>query len=723
MHRRLLFILIVLFCKANLFATHIVGGEIFYDRINDSTYKVTVKIYRDCNTSVPFEGISDGGNPVTPAMLSVYTADSVLVDTFNLGVPVISVVPPSINNPCIQPPGGVCVEQGIYTYTLTLPPVQGGYFLVYQVVFRNLTVINLAAPNTQGATYFTFIPGPEVITENSSPRYDNFPPIFICNNVSFSFNHKATDPDGDQLVYSLCAPYNGQPGSPAPPPPYSSVNYAAPYTGSYPIASNPAFSIDASTGLLSGKPTLIGQFVVGVCVQEFRGNVLINTHIRDFQFNVVPCIVNVVSAIANQKSQCEGSTITFTNTSTSNIGNLTYHWDFGVPGIAGDTSNLFSPSYTFPDTGKYVVTLIANPNKPCSDTLKQTIYVYPLLNVSFPPAGKQCFRGNQFNFTTQGSYLPYATFNWDFTANATPPVSTLKDPMNIKFNQPGKYFVTLIAKQHSCIDTFIDSVRIIPPPLAKINNLPVQLCDPARVGFSNGSNSELPVTYEWSFSNGNTSNDFQPVQIFTPAGIYSATLIVKTTSVCIDTSMSAIHHITVNPSPQAGFTFSPQITTVFDPEITFVNNASSDVTWWDWSFGDGNVSNDPNNSHVYETYGDYVIKQTVMNSFYCTDTLSKLLKITPEYRFWIPNTFTPDGNKINDVFMPSVIGVEEYQFRIFTRWGEEIFFTENPKEGWSGSFRGKECEEGVYAWKIVFKNVVSTKNEVHYGHVLLLKNK
>jgi len=681
-------------------------------------------VYRDCFTGqAPFPGINDGVSPITPAILTVFNNDSILVDTFDIGAPLITQIPPTINNPCIQPPGGICVEEGVYTYTLTLPPKNGGYYLVFQVAYRNNTILNLVAPNSQGATYYTFIPGPEIAAINSSPRYLSFPPIFICNNVTFTFDHKATDPDGDQLVYSICPPFNGLPAGQAPPPPYLNVNYVSPYNGAYPIAANPAFSINPATGLLTGKPNMSGQFVVGICVQEFKSGTLINTHYRDFQFNVVPCIVNVVSAIANQKSQCEGSTITFTNSSTSNIGSLTYYWDFGVPGILSDTSNAFSPTYTYQDTGKYEVLLIANPNKPCRDTIKQTVYVYPKLQINFPPVNKQCYKGNSFTFSAQGVYLPYATFNWDFSSVATPSTSTLKNPANITYSQPGKYFVKLIAQQYTCIDSFIDSIRVVAPPVAKINNLPASWCDPATVGFSNGSSSDLPVTYEWFFSNGNTSHAFQPVQVFTPPGVYSATLVVTTTSLCIDTSIASVNNITVNLTPKAGFTFSPQVTTIFDPQITFMNNASWDVSTWQYNFGDGTGTSYADDIHFYHEYGNYIVTQIVSNTFNCSDTLSQVVKILPEFRFWIPNTFTPDENLVNDHFMPIAIGVIEYEFDIFTRWGEKIYNTQNPKEGWNGFYKGKECQEDVYVWRITFKNVVSSEEEVHYGHVLLLKNK
>jgi gliding motility-associated-like protein len=150
--------------------------------------------------------------------------------------------------------------------------------------------------------------------------------------------------------------------------------------------------------------------------------------------------------------------------------------------------------------------------------------------------------------------------------------------------------------------------------------------------------------------------------------------------------------------------------------------ASWDVISWSYLFGDGSGSLFPYEKHIYQEYGNYIIKQIVTNAFGCSDTISQLVKILPEYRFWIPNAFTPDENLLNDYFMPIAIGVINYEFEIFNKWGEKLFSTKNPKQGWNGYFKGQECKQDVYVWRITFKNVVTEKDEVHYGHVSLLKN-
>lgn len=716
--------------KAN--ATHIVGGEIYYDYLGNNQYKITLKVYRDC-----FNGIPPLDNP---AFLTIYDANNNVVMTRSLTLLSVVSVPPSINNPCIQTPGGICVEEGVYEDIVTLPPKTGGYYLAYQRCCRNVSILNIVNPNSVGATYWEHIPGPEIAAQNSSPRFKKFPPIFICNGIPINFDHSATDADGDILVYSLCNPFNGLDdccpsigtstpqgcASPPPscptvntPPPYQSVPFLPPYSGVFPMSSSPAININPTTGFLSGVPDINGQWVVGVCVQEFRGNQLIGTHHRDFQFNVVTCSVTVLSAIMDQLQPCSGYTVNFVNQS---IGGTTYHWDFGVNSLTNDTSNIMNPTYVYPDTGKYTVTLVANPGKPCADTVKKPFYVYPVLTPSFTSPPGQCINGNSFSYTVGGTYAPYSTFSWNFGASATPATSTLSSPSGITYSSPGSYPVTVIVKQRMCSKTLTDTITVSPKPVAGFVPDSITSCDPASITFTNTSTGSPSMTYLWQFSNGQISTAQNPTMVFTPAGVYSATLTVSSNNGCVDTSKIVVPGIvTVNVRPQAGFSFLPTNTTIFEPDIYFFDQSSNATSWY-YTFGDGGSSTMVNPSHHYTNWGNFQVIQTVVNGFGCPDTATRIVTILPEFRFWIPNSFTPGkADGLNDVFIPIVYGVEEYKFDIYDRWGEKIFSTTDITIGWDGTYKGKPCQQDVYVYMISFNNVVTKRDEYHYGHIVLLK--
>ena len=152
------------------------------------------------------------------------------------------------------------------------------------------------------------------------------------------------------MAYTFCSPmFGGTPNQPAPNPPngppYTDVNWAAGYSATYPMDGDPALSIDPVTGFITGQPTTAGQYVIGICVEEWRDGVLLSTSNRDFQFNVTLCDPNINSNVAIQTGSqlCIGETIDFQQFS---LNATFFHWDFGVPGIESDTSNLAYPSLT-----------------------------------------------------------------------------------------------------------------------------------------------------------------------------------------------------------------------------------------------------------------------------------------------------------------------------------------------------------------------------------------
>ncbi len=236
MYRNLPVLLLIFFAgiffPLRSFASHIVGGEIFYQCLGSNNYQITLKVYRDC-----FNGIPPLDNP---AYIGIFNASGVLVGNPVVSLSADSLLPVTANNPCLVVPPNICVEEGTYTFTAFLPPVPGGYTIAYQRCCRNITLLNIFDPSNTGITIQQTIPDTALAICNSSPYYNNYPPTVICVDYPLVFDHSATDPDGDSLVYSLCAPYTGadalnpQPLQPTAPP-YTTVVYVFPYSASDPL--------------------------------------------------------------------------------------------------------------------------------------------------------------------------------------------------------------------------------------------------------------------------------------------------------------------------------------------------------------------------------------------------------------------------------------------------------------------------------------------------------
>jgi PKD repeat protein len=715
----------ILFVLAPLSAlgTHIVGSEIYYTCLGNNQYQITLKVYRDCLIGeAPFD---------SPAYISIYNNSGGLVSNLAAYHNGATQLPVVITNPCLQAPPNICVEEAIYTVSTTLPSVAGGYHVAYQRCCRNGTIVNLTTPGAQGATSYVHIPELALSSCNSSPRFNEFPPLALCAGDPLVFDHSATDPDGDLIVYSLCAPYVGgsqtDPApSPAAAPPYGLVNWGGAYNAGYPMTSSPALTIDPVTGILTGTPIQQGQFVVGVCAEEYRNGQLISVNKRDFQFNVVSCVSNIVAiipAIATFHDPCLGRQVTFDNLS---INATSYHWDFGVAGIDSDISSQQFPTFLFPDTGTYTVTLVANPEFSCADSTTQQVVIYDPVVAIIPLMDGQCADANAFNFEADGQFGNGASFFWEFE-NATPPTSTERDPENIIFNSAGQFTVRLTITEAICSDQDETVISTYPRPQAAFDPGPHIGCTPFSVGFQDASYSATGHQLLWEFGNGATSSFPATTQTFADPGTYDVTLTIWTSSGCIDTvQMTVPMDVVVNPLPSGQITVFPDTQSIFNPDFTLTG--LSDNAMYCIVIPDANdtLSAPMQGCEFLYTYADtgtYHPMLIVINEFGCTDTSFATLRVRPEFRFWLPNAFRPGGNPRNDTWGPKAMGVKDYRMWVFNRWGQEVFYSEDHRVHWDGRVYNQgnqEVVQGVYAYRVTFRSVEGEPFE-YLGSVTLVR--
>lgn len=635
-------------------ATHIVGGEIYYDNLGGGNYKIHMKVYRDCLTGIPpFDGWPNDVGTMYDAVFTIFDVNGTVIQT-GIFTPVIySTVPPSNNSPCAPATSGnACVEEARYEAFVNLPPLAGGYYIAYQRCCRNGTILNLINPGSVGATYWEHIPGPEVVFTNSSPRFSNRPPIYICAAIPIAFDHMATDPDGDSLVYSLCTPFtgldvtcpvldatNGACPTANTPPPYLSVPFIAPYTSGYPMSSSPAININPNTGFLDGVPDITGQWVVGVCVSEYRNGQLIGVHHRDFQFNVINCPFVVSADILSQTTTnngagtgfCNGFTISYSNNS---FNGSTYFWDFGDPNTLADTSNIYNPAYTFPGIGDYTVTLIVNPESPCGDTTTEIFHVHPLLSPDYITPNAQCMNGNDFDFNGAGSFQGNGTFNWNFGVNASPQTANTLSVTNVSFNAPGIYSVGFTINENGCSASSTKTIEVYQNPTASIGNLTAVGCDPVNITFANTSTAGTPMEYLWTFSDGTTSTSQNPTHVFSPAGIYSFSMAVITHQKCIDTSLiTSVNGITVTPTPFADYNYTSASGLCLNSNnFSFISTSvfQGSGGTLSWNFGTNasiqTASTQTVSNVSYNAIGLYPVS-LIANENGCIDTTTKMIEL------------------------------------------------------------------------------------------------
>lgn len=530
---RLLFAFWVL-SSTSVHATHIIGGFVDYQYLGNNQYQITLKVYRDC-----FGGQAAFDNP---ANVAIFDGNGGFVRSIAINNPTITKIQPTLSNPCLVIPPQVCVEEGVYVTTVTLPPNATGYYFTYQRCCRNNTIKNIPNPGNQGATYFAFIPPDTVASGNSSPVFKEFPPVAICVGEPLVVDQSATDADGDSLSYTLCASYDGgSTSNPAPnppnPPPYNKIQFLPPFSPTDPMDANPKLTIDPVTGLLTATPTIAGQYVVGVCINEYRNGVLINTYTRDFQFNVLVCPdVAVIEPLPDTSVLCAPFTITFGN--NSNNAN-SYFWNFGDPTTNQDTSSLFEPTWTYPSTGTYTVTLYAENDDGCRDTTTQIVNITQAATADFDYLKVCPGEPVQFLDSSTTRIGPFISWSWDFGDGTT---STQQNPMHT-YNGNGPFQVRLTAvTSDSCVVQRTRVVTFYPLPVARFSagvrcvGLPINFTDKSTVTGSNTIDQ-----WSWNFGDGNTAAVQNPTHTYSAPGNYIVQLIVTTDKGCKDTLQKTIN--------------------------------------------------------------------------------------------------------------------------------------------------------------------------------------
>jgi gliding motility-associated-like protein len=209
-------------------------------------------------------------------------------------------------------------------------------------------------------------------------------------------------------------------------------------------------------------------------------------------------------------------------------------------------------------------------------------------------------------------------------------------------------------------------------------------------------------------------------------GVFDVLITVTSDSGCI-ASHEYNEMIEVLPFPNADFYFSPDEIDIMDTEVTFYNTSSNGFSY-EWSFGTGDLSNvfDPIYNFPNTGAGEYIVElKAFSEGEECFDVMQKTVTINEVLLYYIPNTFTPDGDLFNESFKPvfySGLDIYDYHLTIFNRWGEPVFESYDANYGWDGTMGGNELvPAGVYVWSITFGDNRSDEIHKEKGHITVLR--
>ena len=425
---------------------------------------------------------------------------------------------------------------------------------------------------------------------------------------------------------------------------------------------------------------------------------------------------NAHAAATGSTIGCVPFTVQFQNNSTSAVN---YTWNFG-DGSA--TTSATNPSHTYTTAGIYTVKLYASNPNGCTFTIDSTVLVITVksdtIHANFSIAKvDSCtqFTANFTNSSTNTGSSAATTYNWNFGdgtsfTGTTPPLHS--------FPSAGTYTVTLTMSDTNACNSpsvFTQVVSFNPTLVTAAFLMPDSICMPALVSFTDKSTNA--TSWSWTFGDGNSSGASNPINTYATTGNYVVTLVAGNPNSCnkLDTIKKTI---SVFASPFADFTWTPNPPVPNTANV--FTNLSTGATSYLWDFGDGRISTNKDEVHIYQKDGYYTVCLTARNEFGCIDTACKQVRGIVVPLVDVPSGFSPNGDGINDMVYVKGYGIQSMVFSIFNRWGEKVFETTDQSIGWDGRYKGVLQEMEVYGYTLKVDFFDGTK-DFKSGNITLLK--
>jgi gliding motility-associated-like protein len=388
-----------------------------------------------------------------------------------------------------------------------------------------------------------------------------------------------------------------------------------------------------------------------------------------------------------------------------------YIWDYGdVPKTKNDTTYApnNSTSHTYNNVGEYKLMLVSIDSSTCNiaDTAYITVKVgsnevKPDFSfIKLDSCASLRFRFDNLT-TAPNPTFTNNTFIWDF-GDGSPRVRTGFGSQIHTFPSIGQYTVRLIVEDTMFCNSpdSIEKMVRINPNVKAIFSTSSRGCVPYTPVFQN--NSLGGTDWLWDLGDNTFSTDFEPVHTYNTVGSYNVRLIANDPTTCNKSDTSAYFTITVYPIPTAGFTWLP------DPPVentkTSFTNLSVGATRYLWDFGDGETSTDVNPVHQFNSTDTFHVILSAYNDADCVDTFDAFVPIIIRPLLDVPNAFTPgrfvSGSYNNGIIKVEGFGVGKMIWKIYNRWGQVVFSTNNIRQGWDGTFKGVLQPMDVYAYTL-----------------------
>ena len=382
-----------------------------------------------------------------------------------------------------------------------------------------------------------------------------------------------------------------------------------------------------------------------------------------------------------------------------------WQWTFSD----NQTSTLQDPSIDFQVPGTYSAELLISNGPGCKSTRSDgDAVVHPLPTADFASGLATCLEDTIF-FNDESTIIPVtddAITDWLWDLDDGTVIAT-QNGFRV-YGAPDLYNVNLtVTTNHACSNSVTKVVEVYPLPNVDFSSSPNEGCQPLRVQFMDQTTIPSPYSlssWEWNLgADSSIATAPNPMFLYDPEidpmsmAQFSIFLRVTSANGCVSEILRP-DFITVYPKPDALFSVDDDVKEIIDPRFVFTDLSSENVTAWDWNFGDGNYAADQHPTHAYADTGIYPITLIVETQFGCLDTVDYKVKVEPIFTFYVPNSFTPDNNGINDLFFGTGEGYVSYQMHVYDRWGEHIFESNSDQFHWDGTYKGQQVQQGTYVY-------------------------
>jgi gliding motility-associated-like protein len=390
------------------------------------------------------------------------------------------------------------------------------------------------------------------------------------------------------------------------------------------------------------------------------------------------------------------------------------------PGEISVSSTIFGCANTpviihgVPQTIEGIYTQVFPAANGCDSTSAVELFHYPLTQVDAGNNVTVCF-GDEVSLQATGAF----DYTWSngvlnnasFVPNATTTLTVQGVDMN------------------GCVSQDQLTITVNPLPTVLFASTATSGCAPLEVAFEGAFQPNQTCT--WTINN----QQFDVCQgvsyLFDFAGCYDVTLEIEDANGCVN-SLTQPNMVCVDIVPTANFEILPfGLITTLDTEVFFSDLSLGQGGTYFWDFGDGTqISGIQSPHHTYpaDSAGDYSVQLIIVTPAGCSDTIYGIVRIAEETIFYIPNAFTPNGDQFNEFFTPvftSGIQLDDFDFRIFNRWGKLIFQTNSLDLMWDGTYEekgtGELVPDGVYVWMLEYRNNFTDDRIIHMGHVSVLR--